>query len=79
MTPEPPAFMNPENNPLIAAFERGYLRGLLDAAKIAEGTSWHMDRPHAPIERLVADQIGAAIRARITPRSTTPTDDHSKE
>jgi hypothetical protein len=34
--PPKPAFMTAEGNELIAAFERGYRRGLEDAAKIAE-------------------------------------------
>jgi hypothetical protein len=37
-----------------------------DAARIAEGTDWHMDRPHTPVEILIASQIAKAIRARIT-------------
>jgi hypothetical protein len=35
-----------------------------DAARIAEGTDWHMDRPHTPVEILIASQIAKAIRAR---------------
>jgi predicted unusual protein kinase regulating ubiquinone biosynthesis (AarF/ABC1/UbiB family) len=43
-----------------------------DAAKIAEGMgNWY---PHK-----ARQDIADAIRARITPRNTTPTDDHSKE
>jgi hypothetical protein len=37
-----------------------------DAARIAEGTDWHMARAHTPVEILIANQIAAAIRARYT-------------
>lgn len=36
MTPEEPDFLTPEGNDLIAAYQRGYRRGLEDAAKVAE-------------------------------------------
>jgi hypothetical protein len=42
-----------------------------DAAKIAE--TYDDGEVHRQ------DEIAAAIRARITPRNTTPTDDHSTE
>jgi hypothetical protein len=45
-----------------------------DAAKIAETwPEWDDSAGHP------WDTVAAAIRARITPRNTTPTDDHSKE
>jgi hypothetical protein len=65
-----PEFMTAEGNELIAAFERGYRRGLEDAAKIAEEYGW---------SHVYTGELTAAIRARITPRNTTPTGDRSKE
>jgi hypothetical protein len=61
MSIPPDDFMTPEGNALIAAFERGYRRGLEDAARIVEKYN----------EGRVWPGVAAAIRARIKrPRNT---------
>jgi hypothetical protein len=45
-----------------SAIQQAVREAYEDAARIAEGTDWHMDRPHTPVEILVAK----AIRARIS-------------
>jgi hypothetical protein len=62
----------PEMNRIVRLAMR---EAYLDAAKIAEHLNGWGTKPCPEL----ANHIAAAIRARITPRNTTPADDHSKE
>jgi hypothetical protein len=58
--PEEPDFLTPEGNDLIAAYQRGYRRGLEDAAKIVMNSELF-----CADEMKLKKQLADAIRAKL--------------